>query len=99
MDNYELEQLAGKHYRNGEPVVLARYIKLRGPDEEVELGMGYHMGEINGGRPKRISTPGQPDQWIPDWDSSFWKDYVNKLRVFQAEEAFYVLRDMGGDDE
>lgn len=68
--------------------------KLMGPGEEVELGMDYHMIELNGGRIKRTLDATQPGQWIPDWDSPFWKDYVNKLRVFQAEEGHYVLQDM-----
>lgn len=71
---------------------------LRGPGEEPEKGMSWHSTQMNGGYPKRESKAGIPDQWIPAWGSPFWRDYVNRLRVFQAGEGFYVLKDYGGDD-
>lgn len=72
--------------------------KLRGPGEAPEKGMSWASTQMNGGYSKRESKPDAPDQWIPTWDSSFWRDYLNRLRVFQAEESFYVLKDYGGDE-
>lgn len=96
LDNDDFELLMG-HHRSlcGKARVdlpKPKHIKLRGPGEEPEK-MGVSM-LLNNGRPPKVDLPGQPKQWIPAWVSPFWNDYVNKLRVFQAEEGFYELKEV-----
>lgn len=88
-----------KNFRNGEPVLQAQVqtpaVKLRVPGETPEVGMyHHHTAMVRGGHSKKVvnSPPGMPEQWIPEWKDPFWKEYINRLRIFQAEEGFYVLR-------
>lgn len=66
--------------------------KLRGAGESADLGMNHAVQMMNGGRHRAPTQPGQPDQWIPAWDSNFWSVYGNKLRVYHSDEGWYELK-------
>lgn len=101
LDNDAFDWLMGHHRRLSEEacaeVRKTKRTYLLGPGEEHEqYSQPGFSWEPNHGRSRSPDRPGQSKQWIPDFDEPFWNDYVNKLRVFQAEEGFYELKDHYG---